>query len=84
MRDDGTRLKELLRECAALNTTDPLKQLEAGTRVWSYARSIAQEIGQPFQNPPTPGVMCSTVKGCPPNGVQEGRCPECSGRKDER
>ena len=71
MRDNTTRLKELLTECAALNTTDPLKQLEAATRVWSYARSIAQEIGQPFQNPPAPRVClkaggdCS-CNNCPP------------------
>ena len=71
MRDDGTRLKELLRECAALNTTDPLKQLEAGTRVWSYARSIAQEIGQPFKNPPAPGICRTTGGSC----ACGGKCP---------
>lgn len=83
MRDNTVRLKELLIEATALNTHDVTKLCPAAARVFSYAKSIAGEIGMDLRNPPVPGVVCSTVKCCPPNGQQAGRCQECPGKEGQ-
>lgn len=81
MRTDTTRLHELISQCSRLNTHDVPLLCQSATEVWSYARSLALEIGLDLKNPPIPAVMCSTVKNCPPLGEHQGRCKECSGGK---
>jgi len=72
IRDDSARLRELISQCVSLNTHDVSLLARRAPEVWSYARSLALEIGVSFQNPPPPSV-CKTVNGpcsckgnCPP------------------
>jgi hypothetical protein len=53
MRTDSTRLRELLKEIPALHTHDVPKLCQGAAHVWSYARSIAEEIGMDLQSPPS-------------------------------
>jgi hypothetical protein len=62
LRDDSVRLRELVEQCAGLNTHDVHLLCKVAPEVWSYARSIAGEIGMEFRNPPTPGV-CKKAGG---------------------
>ena len=61
-RDDSVRLREILIEASALNTHDVTKLCAAASRVWSYARSIAGEIGLDLKNPPVPSI-CKKAGG---------------------
>jgi hypothetical protein len=62
MRGDRERLRELILECQILNTMDVRKLSDQAVRVWSYARSLAKEIGMPLHNGPVPTV-CKKAGG---------------------
>jgi hypothetical protein len=62
LRDDSVRLRELIAQCVSLNTHDVSLLAKVAPEVWSYARSLAGEIGLEFRNPPTPGV-CKKAGG---------------------
>lgn len=66
LRGDHERLVELITECSQLNTHDVKKLCDGASRVYSYARSIAQEIGMDLQNPPIPKVCNTTAGSCRP------------------
>ena len=66
LRGDHERLVELITECSQLNTHDVPKLCDGAARVWSYARSLAREIGMDLQNPPIPKVCNTTAGSCRP------------------
>lgn len=57
-------LRELVEQCASLNTQNVPLMCKAAAEVWSYARSVAGEIGMKFENPPIPGVCRKAGGNC--------------------
>lgn len=47
-RDDHQRLRELIHLCEPLKTCNVPVLCDQAMRTWSYARSVAHEIGEPF------------------------------------
>jgi hypothetical protein len=64
LRTDSSRLRELISQCAGLNTHDVSLMARKAPEVWSYARSLAMEIGVEFRNPPVPKVCTKAGGDC--------------------